>query len=372
MALASQDPLGRHQPLNAHRSPHVPPVRRAHLRPQAEAVPVGKARGAVEEHARAVHLLQELPRRLVVFRHNHVRVPAAILADVIDRLIHRLHDLHGEGVRPKLHVHVLSNRHACRLRTKHRTRPRPRVHNDTNVHQRLYQLLELPVLPHAAVDKQRAHGDPPRAILYLRVVDDATSHLHVGLLVHVHVAHPIRVPQDRNLSRALDRIDQPLAASRDHHVDVLIEGKHVRHLRPRVQHRHSVGRGVASLESVSKDLVEHTHSVGGLLGTLENHRVPAGDAQSRNLRQDLRPCLEHTQHHPQRHALRLEIQPLSELAPLQILAHRLPRAVLREHLDAPDDRLELLVREHELCELVLVLVGPPVGVELLLSEGNVA
>ena len=57
------------------------------FRPEAVAVAVGKAGGAIAVNAGAVHHLQEVFRRLVIFGQNGIRVMGAVRIDMEDCLL---------------------------------------------------------------------------------------------------------------------------------------------------------------------------------------------------------------------------------------------------------------------------------------------
>ena len=68
----------------------------AHLRPQAELEPVGKAGAGVDVHGGAVHFVQKFLRRGGVGSDDGVAVVGAVAVDVIDRFLHAADDLDGD------------------------------------------------------------------------------------------------------------------------------------------------------------------------------------------------------------------------------------------------------------------------------------
>ena len=66
------------------------------FRPEAVAVAVGKAGGAIAVNAGAVHHLQEVFRRLVIFGQNGIRVMGAVRIDMKNRLFYTGNQLDRE------------------------------------------------------------------------------------------------------------------------------------------------------------------------------------------------------------------------------------------------------------------------------------
>ena len=80
--------------------------RNAHLAAKAELAAVGKARGDVDIHCRAVDLVDKARRSVLVFRHDAVAVVRGVLLDMRDGGIEIVHDRHGENVVEKFRVEV--------------------------------------------------------------------------------------------------------------------------------------------------------------------------------------------------------------------------------------------------------------------------
>ena len=96
MVSAPENPLGRQQTLDSHWPPGVQARRAdADLGAETESEPVGESRACVVEHTRAVHLVEERFGGSLVLRHDNLCVRAAPLVDVLDGILHAVHELHG-------------------------------------------------------------------------------------------------------------------------------------------------------------------------------------------------------------------------------------------------------------------------------------
>src|SRR5271154_6253714 len=81
------------------------------LRAHPELAAVGEARGGVHIHAGRVHAELEGPGGSRVARDDRLGVSAAVAADVLDRLLHRVDNANGEGEAEVLARPVILLRH---------------------------------------------------------------------------------------------------------------------------------------------------------------------------------------------------------------------------------------------------------------------
>ena len=117
LALAPQDILVRHEPLEPDRPTRVDPSRAdAHLGAKAISEAVGEARARVDEHARRVDAAYERACGVGRLGDDAVGVVRAVLVDVRDGGAEGRHGAHGEGEREVLGrvVFRLCGTHACR------------------------------------------------------------------------------------------------------------------------------------------------------------------------------------------------------------------------------------------------------------------
>ena len=80
------------------------------LRAHAELAAVREARGGVDVHAGGIDPQLEGTGRRHALGDDRLRVAAAVRVDVIDRLLHRVDNLHGQHERQELGVPILLGR----------------------------------------------------------------------------------------------------------------------------------------------------------------------------------------------------------------------------------------------------------------------
>ena len=76
------------------------------------------------------------------------------------------------------------------------------------------------------MNQKRFHGIANSGALTLRVERDALSHVEIGLVIHIHVAHAVIVFDDGHAGVFDNGFDERMTATRDNEIDILIHAGH--------------------------------------------------------------------------------------------------------------------------------------------------
>ena len=307
----------------------------AHLRAEAVAVAVGKARGAVLVHARRVHQREEALRSLLVLGDDAVRMVGAVAVDVRDGLVQRIDDADGDHIVQILGLPVRLRGALARDARHQRLRPRVGLHLHARHVQRARhgrQRLRRRVLVH----QQRLRRVACRRVLGLRVHGHARRHPDVARRIEVDVAHAVTVAQHGDAAVVHDVAHKAVRAARDDEVDVLVHGQHRADLLARGQQARPALGHAGGLAGLLHHVKERTVGAHRLAAALEEHRVAALEAQSGDLHQRVRAGFKDHADHADRAAHAGEHKPLRQLR-AQLLVpdgvlHLRQRAQARAHV----------------------------------------
>ena len=184
--------------------------------------------------------------------------------------------------------------------------------------------------------EQRLHGVAGRGILCLGVHDDARSHVRVGVLVQVEVAHAVAVAQHRDARIVHDVAHKCIGTARDDQIDLLVEAEHLAHILARGQQSRPARGQARRLAGRLQHGVKRRIGVQRLAPALEQHGVAALHAQAGDLHQRVRPGLEDHADHADGAAHAREDQPVRQLRAQLLMAdgvlHRRQRAQARKHV----------------------------------------
>mmetsp|Transcript_9828 Transcript_9828/g.18504 ORF Transcript_9828/g.18504 Transcript_9828/m.18504 type:complete len:377 (+) Transcript_9828:477-1607(+) len=278
---------------------------------------VGESRAGVVEDAGAVHAQEELLGERVVLRDDALGVAGAVRVDVGDRLVQPLHQLHRQRQAAVLQF--------CR-RAHGQAEKRGGAHPAEHLHARVLEGLqdggEAPVLVQLRVHQQRLQGVTSGWVVDFGVHHQLDGFAHVAVVVHVHVAHPVRVAHDGDLGVVLDVGHEGVAAPRDHEVDDVVQLEQIVYALAR-RHQPDERRVHLRGQSLGDDAVQRYVGAHRLLPALEQQAVPGANGEAGNLRQRVGPGFENDQEHAQRGAHLLELQALRNLCVTQALPQRL-------------------------------------------------
>ena len=155
----------------------------------------------------------------MVLRHDCLGVLRAVAGDVLHRLLHTVHDAHGQDEIQELRapVGVAGRLHA--RRKLHGPRAAPDLHAgllialDERREERRRDFL---------VHEECLHGVASAGALHLGIEADGLCHGRVGCVVHVGVADALVVLDHRDGGLLHDELHEAFAAARDDEVDQLV------------------------------------------------------------------------------------------------------------------------------------------------------
>ena len=260
----------------------------------------------------------------------------AVGVDVLDRLVDRVDDLHGEHEREELRVPVLVLGGAAASATSSspaaaRLRPSTRSSTPSACSARSARGQERPgrVDVHEQRLRRVAHARP----LGLGVDDDPLGRLEVRAGIDVDVAVARRGVDHRHRRDALERVLQALAAARDDEVDDPVLGRELRELLAAAtgdQGDRALGQA-GGLGGVGRDAREHGVRVGRRGGAAQHDGVAGLQAQRGGVDRDVRARLVDDGDHAQRHADLAHVQAVRQPEAVDDLADRVRQRRDRAH-----------------------------------------
>mmetsp|Transcript_6822 Transcript_6822/g.19668 ORF Transcript_6822/g.19668 Transcript_6822/m.19668 type:complete len:436 (-) Transcript_6822:1878-3185(-) len=290
VAVPPHEEAGGHEALYPHGAPRVDAgCADAHLGAQPITEAVGEAGGGVPVHAGAVHLAQEILGCLLVVCDNGIGVGGAVLMNVVDGLLHAVHQLQGER---RGAILVLGRRRRLQPQSLHR--PLPPIDGDVGIAEGGLQLEEAAILGEGGVHQHLLHRVAGGGVVCLAVQHDLDGHVQAGVLVHIYVADAIRMAQHGDLGVVLDVRHQGVGAAGDDEVDDIVVGQQVRHALAAGDQADEVPPHLGGhvFDGLHDDTVQDLVAAGGLLAALQQQPVPRPDGQAGNLRQRVGARLE--------------------------------------------------------------------------------
>ena len=247
--------------------------RDSHFGAQAVFAAVGKAGAGVHHHAAAIDVRDKVILHAHVFSHHGFGVAAAVLLDMLAGFGHIVHELDAclEGQVFVVVIAVVADVLDTAVVALGVVIAKEFY---ATVGEAVEQLLDVGCI-NVAVDNYAFHGVAHAGALRLRVNEDVYGLVHVGGLVHIHVADAVEVLDDGNLALFHHGADQAFATAGDYQVDAVATLQ---------QHAHQVVAGFGhQLHGVfvnavfGKGLVENPgEALGGIQGffaTAQNHGV---------------------------------------------------------------------------------------------------